>query len=200
VAAVGLAVCAFLYWRLQEGWNFSRFHLGLCRVVFSFFAGVLLCRTRPAWAKLLPAVPVWAVLSLAALALLLPIPAPIRPLYDLGFILVGSPLLIMLGSNVEPKRGLGPAILAGTLSYPVYAFHQPLRDLVRDLSASPGINPHLVAAVTMLCLFPLSYALATYYDEPLESGYRGCSCRRLALRAGSARSRRRGPERLLIGP
>lgn len=169
IAAMALIVLAFRHGGLEDGYQFSGAYVGLARVVFSFFLGVILCRTRSAWLGRLPKMPAWAVLTIAAVALWAPVEGFGRTLYDLGFILVLSPLLVMAGASVEPSaQGRKLAIQLGALSYPLYAAHIPFREAIQLGAEKYGFDSTLPALVTIVAIVPLSLALFHLYDEPVR--------------------------------
>lgn len=170
LAGVALIFLAFRHGGLEDGYQFSGAHVGLARVVFSFFLGVILCRTRALWLGRLPKLPAWAVLTLAAVALWVPVEGVARIAYDLAFILILSPLIVIAGACVEPSaRGQKLAVQLGLLSYPLYAVHIPFREAIQLGGEKYGFDTTAPALVTIAALVPLSLALFYVYDQPVRA-------------------------------
>ncbi len=186
VSALGLIGCLIevpphvlsMGWR-NIGWHGFGMITGICRVGYSFFAGVLLYRLfsartmwrLPVWvARVAP----WAILA-AITALLMTMPAAsLRPYYDLTAVLALFPLLIYLALWFQPA-GLGARIcqVLGEISYAVYAIHYPLSTLVEALVARSGrasIGDYAPWAgfAFVLLLLPLCWWLGRLYDAPLR--------------------------------
>jgi peptidoglycan/LPS O-acetylase OafA/YrhL len=75
------------------GWARDQVGFGLGRVTCTFLAGVLLHRWKGRAGHLSVANGWWLALLLTALALTLPA-GPLRPAYDMAFLLLGAPLLV----------------------------------------------------------------------------------------------------------
>ncbi len=113
--AVLLALAFYIYGRGDAGSNWDNFPGGGCRVVYSFFIGVLLYRFQPKWTWSLPS---------PLLLLILPLSFMLPPLWDVPMALIFFPLLVFFGSMREPGPGLTRLFnLLGDISYPVYALH-----------------------------------------------------------------------------
>ncbi len=169
-SAAGLTLCAAEYGRLHDGYTYATIQLGALRAGFSFFAGVALARGRETWLPRVPRLPPWLILAAASAGLYVPAPHAFRPFYDVAFIMIGSPILIMLAVAVEPSpagRRLAAWLALG--SYPIYAFHQPVRDIAATAAGRLGIAPAAVAVASILLIPPAGLLLARYYDEPLRT-------------------------------
>lgn len=158
------------------GWARDQVGFGLGRVTCTFLAGVLLHRWKGRAGHLGVANGWWLSLLLTALALTLPA-GPLRPAYDMAFLLLGAPLLVWLGMVSRAPEGAMPFLKTlGRLSYPLYALHFPLclaaADLARQMSeARIAIS---LAAMALACA--LGLVAARFYDEPFR--------RRLMARIG----------------
>lgn len=96
------------------------------RVIYGFFAGVLLARLAGAGRLTVPSAPILAILAAVALVLSSPIQENGRAAFDLVASLVVFPLLVASAarSSVGPLRPLLDG-LAG-ISYALYALHIPI--------------------------------------------------------------------------
>ena len=166
VAAAGV----LHYQGLNFGVSADAMPYDLGRVVFSFFLGVLLQRTRRAWAGRLPVLPPWIVYLLLLGLLAVPKTAPqTQTALHLATVFVLAPLLVMLGAAARPQGLAAKASTAlGDLSYPLYAIHMPLMFLATGLLARPWDQ----SVPLYLCLLALPIGLAAVlprvYDTPLR--------------------------------
>ena len=135
VCGAGLAIEAVRHGGLDHGavWEWSRgetLAFGICRVGFSFPLGMLM--RRHADSIRLPTIPA-PILLVALGAVLCAWPSgSLRVVYDLLFVAILSPVLILLGSRASGQARWGYGFL-GEISYPIYVLHNPVLDLVTGL-------------------------------------------------------------------
>ncbi len=100
---------------------------GAPRVIYGFFAGVLLARLAGEGRLKVPAAPILAILAVVVLALSPPVPEAARAVFDLVAALVVFPLLVASAARAQVGRVLRPVLdsLAG-MSYALYALHIPI--------------------------------------------------------------------------
>ena len=170
-----LAYAAIRYKGASVGAVWEGAVFGLPRVGFSFALGVLL-------RQLVGAMPQWRLpFWLFALSLIefvvflaLPVPAAIRGWFDLAFIFVASPMLILAGAvTAIPRFALAPMHYLGRISYPAYTIHLPaillLLALFREPMAAGG--PWLVLGCALgyaVCTALVAGWLDRHYDQPLR--------------------------------
>lgn len=101
----------------HDGWSAAP------RVLYGFFAGVLLARGG----LKLPAAPIAAILAAVVLVLAAPVPEAGRAVFDLAAALAVLPLLVAVAARAEVAGRLRLILdgLAG-LSYALYALHIPI--------------------------------------------------------------------------
>jgi peptidoglycan/LPS O-acetylase OafA/YrhL len=111
------------------------------------------------------------VACVAAIGILLAMPVPREWIaaYDLAIILFFSPLLVFLGSRVEPVRFAAPAAaFVGEVSFALYAVHwafiEPMRTIVRHI----GLQPVPAAALFLTVMLIAAWAAVRWYDLPLR--------------------------------
>jgi len=154
VAVFGAAVaaCAFHFGNLDLGSQSVNMVGGFARVGFSYGLGVLLWRAHRDRAP----IRVPRVLALIAMPLLFAgITAWQREgwRFDLGFVLIGGPLLLWGGLRLARDAGAraqGLCMAAGALSFPLYAVHYPVLLGAEAAGLARGWGP--VAAVAAAAL------------------------------------------------
>jgi peptidoglycan/LPS O-acetylase OafA/YrhL len=162
---------------LIGGWtlNAKELHIGFARLLFPFFAGILLSRLG-AHIQLKNAFGIASLLLVVALSL------PrfggtqhhwINGLYEVLCVILLFPIIVAIGAG--EKRVDGPSIRVarffGDLSYPLYITHYPLIYIytgwvVRNKpTGAQGVLPALLVAATAIAI---AYASLKLYDEPLR--------------------------------
>ena len=89
------------------------------------------------------------------------------PGYDLLCVFVLLPSIVVLGAKdvaVGYSRRL--ALLAGAISYPLYAIHYPL---VHEFARVAGKQPPLVEGLFLAVVVAFSWAVLKWYDEPVRA-------------------------------
>ncbi len=179
VALAGVAVIHLLVFGprgdIIGGWalDANGVHIGLTRVMFPFFAGVLLMRTGKR-IKVPNAFAVASLLLIVALAL------PrfggtdrlwLNGLYEAACILLLFPLIVAIGAGEKSVDGPSVRIARffGDLSYPLYITHYPLIYIytgwVVDKKIAPAQGAVVGAGVLVLAV-TVAYACLKLYDEP----------------------------------
>lgn len=124
------------------GWSWGTFLLGFPRLLSAFMGGMVICALtqdtanaaarvqRPVSAGLVPTLALYA-----ATLVVLMFPFQLSHVYPFVAIAVFCPLLIVVGSRVQPKsRWLVTASdWLGQLSFPLYCVHVPVRTLVQSI-------------------------------------------------------------------
>ncbi|RST29431.1 acyltransferase [Sphingomonas ginkgonis] len=186
-ALVGLAVFG-ARGDLIGGWalDASGIQIGLSRVLFPFFAGVLLMRlgTR---------IVVRHAFLLCSLLLVVSLSLPriggtehlwLNGLYEAGCIILLFPLIVAIGAGEKREEGasIRVARFFGDLSYPLYITHYPLIYIYTGWVVDrkvPGAEGALVGAGVFVASVALAYASLRLYDIPVR---RMLSARLLARR------------------
>jgi peptidoglycan/LPS O-acetylase OafA/YrhL len=126
ISAILMIVSAAKFGTLDLGWNVSTFPWGVPRVIFSFFAGVILFRISDKWEWNSFIHPIFLPV-LTVLMLSVPAGGVFQGFSQVGIILLGFPFLVF----ISIKCDTGPKLTsvykwAGELSYPLYALHVPV--------------------------------------------------------------------------
>ncbi len=173
LAVSGLALVAAVLWfgKLDIGFLWRDWMGGLPRVAFSFMAGLAvyrLWRSR-AWSFRVPA---WALLAILPVFLCMPLG---QDIYALVCVLAVFPALVFAVAAAPEPGGPSARLFAllGAASYPLYALHKPLGEIV-VLGLRRGA-PHLVdrwpvltGASYLIALMGICLLIERYYDRPLR--------------------------------
>jgi peptidoglycan/LPS O-acetylase OafA/YrhL len=181
---VAIAACATLYLAvagprgdLIGGWalDAAGIQIGLTRVMFPFFAGILLMRLG-GLIRVRHAFAVSSLLLVVALAL------PrfggkehlwINGLYDAAAVIFLFPLIVAIGAGDKSADGVSVRIARffGDLSYPLYITHYPLIYIYTGWVVDrkvPGAQGALAGAAVFAAAVALAYACLKLYDEPVR--------------------------------
>jgi peptidoglycan/LPS O-acetylase OafA/YrhL len=164
---VGLVIAASRYGAMP-GWGTDNFLGGVPRVMYAFFAGVVIFHYR-AVLRRLPRLPAWIVVLSVIVLFGLPRTTSTGS-YWLATALFGVPLLVVGGTLAEQRlgpRAIALATYGGRVSYPVYCIHYPLL----MLEAASGWRPQNFAfavALFVLVAVAVSHVLMVWLDEPIR--------------------------------
>lgn len=153
---------------LESYWRIDLIGLSLLRVVYPFFAGVLvnrLCRAGKA-----AGVQISPLLSTTLLLAILLAPAmPFNTLFQFAMIAGVFPFLVMASAGDQLADGHSRWMLTGgALSYPLYTLHFPVATLLVPVAAS-FLSPVVALGAIMLVVIGLSALALRYYDEPARA-------------------------------
>jgi peptidoglycan/LPS O-acetylase OafA/YrhL len=171
LALLGIAIAAMAWTEgyLGGGYLTREFHYGIIRVGFSFLVGVLICRLRHRLR--MPRLHWGAVLALTAGLLVLPRPESMQWIYDAVCVLVLFPLLILAGTQSQPRgeKLITTFAWVGGASYALYAIHMPVTMLVEVTAEANELIPYRVWIVGFLLLtVAAAFAAYRFYDIPVR--------------------------------
>ncbi len=150
-------------------------HVGFARLLFPFFAGILLSRLGAR-------IQLKNAFGIASLLLLLALSLPrfggtqhhwMNGLYEALCVILLFPVIVAIGAGEKRVDGLSIRVARffGDLSYPLYITHYPLIYLytawiVRDKpTGAQGVLPALLVGISAIAI---AYASLKLYDEPLR--------------------------------
>lgn len=171
VAGLWLVPTAFAFGQLDGGFAWSNFIAGFPRVLYGFFAGVLLYlmheRARA------PALPAWACYLALFAIFAVPAAGQWRAAYDLVVVLILFPGLVWLSAGAQVQgAALKLSAFVGAMSYGVYILHVPLWHWLELGLQRAGLDAALpgVAKVALAGVAALAAAaiLQRVYDAPLR--------------------------------
>ncbi|MCW3122960.1 MAG: acyltransferase [Flavipsychrobacter sp.] len=162
---------------VMGGWSLYRadLALGFTRLLYPFFAGVLLSRMK----KLIYIKNAFAVCSLL-IVLILSVPRIggrehlwMNGLYELFSILVLFPLIVAIGAggNIMSKYSTRVCRFLGDISYPIFITHYPLIYLYKAWVANNNTSKSHELSIGFLLFISsivIAYACLKLYDEPVR--------------------------------
>ncbi|MES2487375.1 MAG: acyltransferase [Bacteroidota bacterium] len=163
------------------GWSITQeqLRIGFTRVMFPFFAGILLFRTTKV-TKIKNAFVCCSLLTIAVLAM------PriggtehlwANGLYDSLSIIIVFPLIVYFGASGELTSTLGKKVnkFLGDISYPIYITHYPLIYAYTAYVVNGKVTFSQALPYALLTFFgsiALAYACLKLYDEPVRKWLR----------------------------
>ena len=181
IALAGLIGTTWYFNGLNAGADWPKLWGGVPRVVFSFFAGVVLyrmvgtVRRSPRGSPRGPRrVGPWIILPALLVLFALPVPAAFRWAFDLTCVVAVFPLLIWYAATAESGGARQHAVLTllGRTSYALYAIHVPLLGVLLGLLSVAGCRPGWFSPLTGLMFLVLaigcSLAADVWFDTPLR--------------------------------
>lgn len=167
VAIIAIGWLGNIYFALNRGTldlgaEWSDLLPGLSRVAFSFFLGLALYRTRRRWA-FMARLPPWVVMVLLVGTLMAPFH---HVAYDLAFVTLISPLLVMLGASYKPVRG---SLFLGEMSFVLYILHRPIQIAAVEFAPKFGIPPLAAGIAVVVLLVVATPVITRIYDRPLRN-------------------------------
>jgi peptidoglycan/LPS O-acetylase OafA/YrhL len=180
-SATGLICASYVTGSLDGGNTETTLWIGLMRVAFSFFAGVLLYRLfESGRLNGLPRIPAW-LLVIALVLSFLPGPESWGWLYELAAVFFIYPAIVAVGAfdNIAPR--MAPAALfAGRLSYPIYVLHRATFTHFTHFGFLRGPKLWFVLMGAFAAILMTSYAAIRLYDEPVRKWLSSSAQRRAA--------------------
>ncbi|TRC95797.1 acyltransferase [Mesorhizobium sp. WSM4303] len=172
-----LLVASIVAGTLDFGMTGKTIISGMPRVFFSFFLGVLLCRSMARYQGGLGLLRRgWWVEAAIALTLVVFAIAPAggaRIAYDLACIIFIFPALVVIGAIAPTAPRLsGLYGWLGRISYPIYIIHTPMLMIIAGAGKAASIDPFahhpwfgIVMAIAVIVIADIATRI---YDEPLR--------------------------------
>ncbi|MEO5598696.1 MAG: acyltransferase, partial [Novosphingobium sp.] len=153
---------------LSGGSDWSKWYIGLLRTAVSFTIGMIIARLPEAQtrARSTWALACWAIL-LALMAAHISLEG--RLAYDAAFILLCSPMLVVVGRRIEPIVFLAPlGAWIGEVSYAVYAVHMPIAHAFAALTDRVGVGRFAAAPAYVLTVLLIAWMAVRWIDLPVR--------------------------------
>lgn len=168
LGAVATLVTCAIFGGLNVGYSFGDYYLGIVRVVFPFFTGILLSRFLAKRSFRFG----WAHISALGLAAILLLPGWNLRLYDALMVLAVFPAIIAVAALSAPNRVLDPVWrYIGNISYPLYALHYPLVvafSAVMHRLHIGNFGEEIAGLFMVLACVGVAHCALLFYDLPLR--------------------------------
>ena len=167
VPLVWLACAVAEFGTIQNFGNaYGQTWIGLPRVLFPFFIGMVLCR----WDTKFKLPPIsggfWIAAVLLVGSFMLGVPKEFAGWYEIFCIAVVCPLVIVIGANsILSVPGGQWAAWFDKISYPVYILHIPLLNWFEGITGLHSLHSLLLAGI--LIIIASQFAI-TCWDEPIR--------------------------------
>jgi peptidoglycan/LPS O-acetylase OafA/YrhL len=169
ISGIVLTYTAVWNGHVGTGWSYETYWIATVRMVYPFFAGLLLYRTG----KLIRIPHAYAVCSLMIIILFC-IPAkPIYGWYEAACIIFAFPLIVAMGAGGKISgRWAQVCKFAGAISYPIYILHYPFIYMYTEwvYYQKPAPSTIVPVALGLFVFFILmAWAALKLYDEPVRA-------------------------------
>jgi peptidoglycan/LPS O-acetylase OafA/YrhL len=170
ISALALAWVANRRGDVGTGWSYETFWIAVIRMMFPFFAGLLLFRCG----KRIRIPRAFLVCSLLlALTFFMPYMQHYNGLYEAGAIILIFPLIVAMGAGGK-VTGIWKRIcrFSGDISYPIYITHFPFIYVFTNWIAEKKPAPAQIIPVAIGLFFffvLLAYMALKWYDEPVQT-------------------------------
>ncbi|NMN03042.1 MULTISPECIES: acyltransferase [unclassified Novosphingobium] len=178
--------------RLMGGTDKANFAFGAARVIYPFFAGILVFRWRRTARTTRPLLALALCAALAAALLANPAQAfGLDPaLYDGALALAGFPVLVWLAAAI-PLHGRAAQVAQwlGLLSYPIYILQGPVLRVGVELARHVPLPAPAFALAQAGAVITIAWAANRWFDAPLQAWLRRAHRRGLAEPASTRAAR-----------
>jgi peptidoglycan/LPS O-acetylase OafA/YrhL len=170
ISAVALTWVSVWRGDVATGWGYKTFWIAFTRMMFPFFAGLLLFRTG----KLIRIPRAYSVCSLVLILLFcLPTHKQFTGWYEAVCIIVGFPLIVAAGAGGQISgRWAKLCKFSGAISYPLYITHYPFIYIYTSWVVIKKPAPAEIIPVAIFLFFffiLLAWAALKLYDEPVRA-------------------------------
>lgn len=171
VVISGIILTVVATWRgdLGTGWSYETFWIAMVRMMFPFFAGLLLYRTG----KLIRIPHAYIVCSLILIVLFFLPWFRYNGLYEAACIIIAFPIVIAAGAGGTINGKWAKLCnFSGAISYPIYILHYPFIYIYTAwiyLKKPDSMQVVYVASGLFVFFILLAYGVLKLYDEPVRN-------------------------------
>ncbi|MBL4676592.1 MAG: acyltransferase [Mucilaginibacter sp.] len=171
LSAIALIFTAEWHKDLGTGWGYDTFWIAFVRMMFPFFAGLLLYRCG----KLIRIPNAYVVCSLILIVLFfMPTFSRFNGLFEAACVIIAFPIVVAAGAGGEIKgRWAKLCKFSGDISYPIYITHYPFIYVYTAWVATKKPDPmHQILPVALglfVFFIVLAYVALKFYDEPVRA-------------------------------
>ena len=153
---------------IATGWGYDTFWIGVTRMMYPFFAGLLLQRSG----KLIRIPMAYLVCSVALTIIFMLPTTQFNGIYESACIIIAFPIIVAAGAGGQINgRWARLCQFSGDISYPLYILHYPFIYIYTAWVAEKKPQPTEIFPVAiglLLFLIVLAYAALKLYDEPVR--------------------------------
>ncbi len=168
ISGAGLTWVAVWRGDVATGWGYDTFWIAFTRMMFPFFAGLLLFRAG----RRIRIPGAYLVCSLLLLALFCFPTYSFNGWYEACCIIIAFPIIVAIGAGSSiDGRWARLCKFSGAISYPIYILHYPFIYIYTEwISLKKPAAAHIfpVAAGLLLFFVLLAYMALKFYDEPVR--------------------------------
>lgn len=169
ISGLTLTIVAALHGDVATGWGYDNFWIAVVRMMFPFFAGLLLFRS----ARLIH-IPMAYTLCSMLLAVLFFLPTfKYNGMYEAACIIIAFPVIVAAGAGGQiDGRWAKLCKFSGDISYPLYILHYPFIYVYTAWIAVMKPSPQQIIPVAcglFLFLILLAYTALKLFDEPVRA-------------------------------
>jgi peptidoglycan/LPS O-acetylase OafA/YrhL len=167
----GIALISVAVWRgdVATGWGYSSFWIAIVRMMFPFFAGLLLFRTG----KFIRIPMAYTLCSLLLILLFIFPTYKFNGFYEAGCIIIAFPIIVAAGAGGQISgRWAKLCKFSGAISYPIYIVHYPFIYIYTQWIAVKNPAPAQIipiAAGLLVFFVLLAWVALKFYDEPVRA-------------------------------
>ncbi|HEY2348563.1 MAG TPA: acyltransferase [Puia sp.] len=169
VSAIALIWVSVSRGDLATGWGYSTFGIAVTRMMFPFFAGLLLFRSG----KLIRIPKAYSLCSLALIMLFFTPYFRYNGLFEAACIIIAFPLIVAAGAGGQINgRWAKLCKFSGDISYPIYIVHYPFIYIYTMWVATKKPVPAEIvpiAAGLFVFFVLLAWAAFRFYDVPVRA-------------------------------
>ena len=168
IAAIALTITAEWHGDVGTGWSYETIWIAFIRMLFPFFAGLLLFRSS----KLVKIPFTFPLCSLLLAALFFMPTFKYNGFYEAACIITAFPFIVAAGAGGQVSgRWAKLCKFSADISYPIYITHYPFIYIYTMWVAEKKPSPQQIVPVAIglfLFFILLAYAALKLYDEPVR--------------------------------
>ncbi len=169
ISAIALTTMAIMRTDVAVGWEYKHFFYAATRMMFPFFAGLLLFRVG----KLIHIPKAYTICSLLLIVLFCLPKFKYNGLYEAACIIIAFPIIVAAGAGGQiAGRWAKLCKLSGDISYPLYITHYPFIYIFTAWVSEKKPAPQQIIPVAIglfIFLILLAYASLKLYDLPVRA-------------------------------
>lgn len=171
VTISGVALTATAVWHkdLGTGWGYDTFWIAVTRMMFPFFAGLLLFRTG----RLIRIPAAYTVCSLLLIILFFLPTFSINGWYEAACVIIGFPVIVAAGAGGKISgKWASLCKFSGAISYPIYIVHYPFIYIYTAWVTVKKPAPMQIIPIAcglFVFFILLAYGALKLYDEPIRN-------------------------------